>query len=257
MCFDSGIGGLTTLAVARRELPREDFIYFADTAHTPYGGRPSEEVLALTRACIGRLQPWGLKALLLACNAATSAAAAGLRSELAIPVLGLEPAVKPALAAVSGAVVVLGTELTVREEKFHNLLHALPGRERVRSLACPGLVELIEEDIRHAAIEPYLRKLLAPHEAEMSALVLGCTHYIFLRPLLRNLWPQLPIFDGNAGVSRHLSHVLAAQGQLKQTGQGRVLWMCSELNEQAQQRFAAKCQELINGKWQMANGKLF
>ncbi|MCL2496669.1 MAG: glutamate racemase [Clostridiales bacterium] len=244
-CFDSGIGGLTTLDAARRELPREDFIYYADTAHAPYGGRPKEEVLALTQACIDRLRPLGLKALLLACNAATSAAAAQLRNELDIPVLGLEPAVKPALAAISGAVIVLGTELTVREEKFHNLLNALPGRERVRSLACPGLVELIEQDIGHAAIKQYLRGLLNPYEAEMTALVLGCTHYILLRPILQSLWPQLPVFDGNAGVSRHLHHVLAQQGQLNQAGRGEILWMCSTPGEEEQQLFSAKCRRIL------------
>ena len=240
LCFDSGIGGITTLAEARRLLPQEDFIYYADTAHAPYGSRPRTEVLELTRAAIAGLQPLGLRAVMLACNAATSAGAADLRAELDLPLVGLEPAIKPALKAVSGMVVVLGTVLTVRGEKFHNLLESLPQRERVQALGCPGLVELIEQDPEHEEIEPYLRELLRPYEREMSALVLGCTHYIFLQPLLKRLWPATPLFDGNDGVCRRLAQVLSLQG-LK-GGTGKLLLRCSEAGEEAQQRFAAKCQ---------------
>jgi glutamate racemase len=239
LCFDSGIGGITTLAEARRLLPAEDFIYYADTAHAPYGSRPRTQVLELTRAAIAGLRPMGLRAVLLACNAATSAGAVALRGELDLPLVGLEPAIKPALKAVDGLVVVLGTVLTVRGEKFHNLLESLPQHERVQALGCPGLVELIEENPEHAQIEPYLRELLRPYEQEMCALVLGCTHYIFLQPLLRRIWPHTPLFDGNDGVSRRLAQVLSLQG-LGQ-GAGRLLMRCSEPGEQAQQHFAAKC----------------
>lgn len=242
-CFDSGVGGLTTLAVARRSLPGENFIYYADTAHTPYGGRGRGEVLALTRAAIGQMLPLGLKAVLIACNAATSAAAAELREELDIPVLGLEPAVKPALAAVTGPVVVLGTALTVRGEKFRNLLCALPGAERIIPVACPGLVELIEQDPAHPDINAYLREKLAPYQGEMQALVLGCTHYVFLRAQLKALWPALPLFDGNEGVSRHLARLLGEPAGGKTGGKnGEILWMCSEVGEEARRRFAEKCQ---------------
>lgn len=246
--FDSGVGGITTLAQARRMLPQENFIYYADTAHMPYGGRPRGEVLALTRACVEEMRPLGLTALLIACNAATSAAAAELRAELDIPVLGLEPAIKPALMAVDGPVVALGTQLTVRGEKFANLLAALQGAERVIPVACPGLVELIEADPRQAPIETYLRRLLAPYQDSMRALVLGCTHYIFLRPLLARLWPDLPLFDGNEGVSRNLARVVgvqtASEGETQPVGQtsGQLCWRCSEKTAEAQQRFADKCQ---------------
>lgn len=244
LCFDSGIGGLTTLAQARRLLPQEDFIYYADTAHAPYGNRPRPEVLELTRAAIAELRPLGLKTVLLACNAATSAGAAALRGELDLPLVGLEPAIKPALKAVGGLVVVLGTVLTVRGEKFHNLLESLPQHERVQAVSCPGLVELIEENPEHPEIEPYLRELLHPYEKEMEALVLGCTHYIFLQPLFRRLWPQTPLFDGNDGISRRLAQVLSLQGL--QGGSGRLLLRCSEPGEEAQQCFSAKCKRFID-----------
>jgi len=110
----------------------------------------------------------------------------------------------------------------------------------VQALGCPGLVELIEQDPEHEEIEPYLRELLRPYEREMSALVLGCTHYIFLQPLLKRLWPATPLFDGNDGVCRRLAQVLSLQG-LK-GGTGKLLLRCSEAGEEAQQRFAAKCQ---------------
>ena len=239
LCFDSGIGGITTLAEARRLLPKEDFIYYADTAHAPYGNRPRTEVLELTRAAIEELMPLGLKAVLLACNAATSAGAAALRGELDVPLVGLEPAIKPALKAVDGLVVVLSTVLTVRGEKFHNLLESLPQHERVEAVSCPGLVELIEEDPEHEDIEPYLRTVLRPYQEEMAALVLGCTHYIFLQPLLKRLWPATPLFDGNEGVSRRLAQLLSLQGA--GGGGGNLLMRCSEPGEEAQQSFAAKC----------------
>lgn len=244
LCFDSGIGGLTTLSQARRLLPREDFIYYADTAHAPYGDRPRTEVLKLTRDAIVELKPKGLRAVLLACNAATSAGAAALRGELDIPLVGLEPAIKPALKAVKGLVVVLGTVLTVRGEKFHNLLESLPQHERVEAVGCPGLMELIEEDPQHKNIEPYLCELLRPYEHNMSALVLGCTHYIYLQPLLKSIWPKTPLFDGNEGVCRHLAQVLSLQGPNK--GMGSVLFSCSEAGEEAQRNFTAKCQRFYD-----------
>ncbi|MCL1905556.1 MAG: glutamate racemase [Clostridiales bacterium] len=244
LCFDSGIGGLTTLAHARHLLPREDFIYYADTAHAPYGSRPRTEVLELTRAAIAELRPLGIKTVLLACNAATSAGAATLRGEMELPLVGLEPAIKPALKAVNGKVVVLGTVLTVRGEKFHNLLESLPQHDRVQALGCPGLVELIEEDPEHKDIEPYLRELLHPYEKEMSALVLGCTHYIFLQPLFKRLWPDTPLFDGNDGISRRLAQILSLQGL--GGGTGRLLMRCSEPGDEAQERFAAKCQRFYD-----------
>ena len=244
LCFDSGIGGITTLAEARRLLPREDFIYYADTAHAPYGNRPRTEVLELTRAAIEELMPLGIKAVLIACNAATSAGVAALRGELDLPLIGLEPAVKPALKAVSGMVVMLSTVLTARGEKFHNLLETLPHNERVEAVGCPGLVELIEKDPQHEDIEPYLRTVLRPYQDKMSALVLGCTHYIFLQPLLRNMWPATPLFDGNAGVCRRLAQVLSLQGL--GGGAGRLLTLCSEPGEQARQSFSAKCQRFYD-----------
>ena len=244
LCFDSGIGGITTLAQARRLLPKEDFIYYADTVHAPYGCRPRTQVLELTRAAINGLRPLGIKAVLLACNTATSAGAITLRGELDLPLVGLEPAIKPALKAVSGLVVVLSTELTVRGEKFHNLLESLPQHERVQALGCPSLVEMIEQDPQHPGIEPHLRQLLSPYEQEMSALVLGCTHFIFLQPLLKRLWPDTPLFDGNLGVSRRLDQVLSLQG-LK-GGTGRLLLQCSEAGAPAQQRFSAKCRRFYD-----------
>jgi len=240
LCFDSGIGGLTTLVQARRLLPKEDFIYYADTVHAPYGDKPRTEVLKLTRNAIASLKPLGLSAVLLACNAATSAGAATLRGELDMPLVGLEPAIKPALKAVDGQVIVLSTVLTVHGEKFHVLLESLPQHERVKALGCPGLMELIEENPQHKNIEPYLRALLRPYEQDMSALVLGCTHYIFLKPLFKRLWPNIPLFDGNEGVSRRLAQIISLQG-LK-GGAGDLLMLCSEHGEEAQKRFAIKSQ---------------
>ena len=243
-CFDSGIGGITTLAEARRLLPNENFIYYADTAHAPYGCRPRTQVLELTRKAITEKMLLSLRAVLLACNAATSAGAAALRGELDLPLIGMEPAIKPALKAVQGRVVVLGTVLTVQGEKFHNLLESLPHNERVDAVSCPGLVELIEEDPNHPHIEPYLIKLLRPYEKNMDALVLGCTHYIFLQPLLRRLWPHTQLFDGNKGVCNRLEQILSLQGLNQQKGQLQIF--CSEPGQKAQELFAEKFYRFYN-----------
>lgn len=244
-CLDSGIGGISVLGAARRLMPAENFIYFGDLAHAPYGDKPAAMVRKIVLEQVEKLQDYGLKALLLACNTATSATVASLRQQLAIPVLGMEPALKPAMTGSAGTVLVLATALTLREKKFAALLAKLKaehaGRE-VLPLPCPGLMELIENEAAESETALYLEELLAPYAARMVAAVLGCTHYVFLRPLLHKMYPKLALFDGNQGVCRHLQRSLAERQLLG--GRGELRFMTS-LEGPAGAKFVEKCQRFL------------
>ena len=218
--FDSGIGGISTLRELVRELPRERFIYYGDIANAPYGTKSTEEVTACVQKVVDHLLEKQIKALVIACNTATGAAAATLRRELTIPVIGMEPALKPASEKrEGGSILVMATPLTLQMEKF-NLLMSKYGEGAVR-VPCPGLMELVEADDGKGALE-YLKKLFGQYELDrVDAVVLGCTHYVFLKDMIRGLLPEhIVITDGNAGTARQLRRVLARSGLLNETGEG-------------------------------------
>ena len=220
--FDSGVGGISTLREMIRELPDERFIYYGDMANAPYGDKSTEEVLACVRDVVAHLMEKKIKALVIACNTATGAAAATLRRELALPVIGMEPALKPASRMrKNGAVLVLATPLTLHQEKFENLMKQY-GEGAVK-VPCPGLMELVEADDGDGALR-YLRELFAGYDIEkVDAVVLGCTHYVFLKDMIRDILPErIAITDGNAGTARQLRRVLDARGLLNTEGPGCV-----------------------------------
>lgn len=220
--FDSGVGGVSVLGELVRTLPCEDFLYFGDTAHAPYGTRPREEVLGYCDGVMERLLSQGVKAVVIACNTATSVAAASLRERLTLPIIGMEPALKPAHEMRhGGAVLVLATPMTLTLPKFQLLMSRYG--EGAAPVACPGLMELVEREDFDAARD-YLRERLSPWDLRgVDAVVLGCTHYVFLRPVLRDLLPkETLVLDGNAGTARQLARVLARDGLLRAGGAGRV-----------------------------------
>lgn len=220
--FDSGTGGISTLREMIRELPDERFIYYGDMANAPYGTRSTAEVTACVREVVDRLLEQGCKALVIACNTATGAAAAVLRRELTVPVIGMEPALKPASEMrKNGSVLVMATPLTLKQEKFANLMKRY-GEGAVK-VPCPGLMELVEADDTDGE-ERYLRELFGRFDLEkVDAVVLGCTHYVFLKEMIRTLLPEhIAITDGNAGTARQLRRVLAREGLLNPEGPGSV-----------------------------------
>ena len=220
--FDSGVGGISTLREMIRELPDERFIYYGDMAHAPYGTKLTDEVIACVRNVVDRLMEKSIKALVIACNTATGAAAATLRKELTIPVIGMEPALKPASKArKNGSVLVLATPLTLHQEKFENLMKQY-GEGAVK-VPCPGLMELVEADDGPGALN-YLKELFSRYPADkVDAVVLGCTHYVFLKDMIRDLLPErIAITDGNAGTARQLRRVLEREGLLNEDGPGNV-----------------------------------
>ena len=220
--FDSGVGGISTLAALVRELPRERFLYYGDTLHSPYGTKTTEEVQGLVRGVVSRLEQEGIKALVIACNTATGAAAAMLRAEKSYPVIAMEPALKPAEESwKGGSILVMATPLTLRQDKFFSLMerfgaHAIP-------LPCPGLMELVEREDEEGA-RAYLEDLFSGWRKEkIDAVVLGCTHYVFLRPMLRRMLPEETLItDGNLGTARQLHRVLSDLGLTRETGEGSV-----------------------------------
>ena len=224
--FDSGLGGISVLRALRAQLPRERFVYFGDSANAPYGSRPTAEVRALTLAAMERLAATpGCKAVVVACNTATSAAVTELRARFADrPVIGIEPALKPAVDRhPGGRVLVLATETTLREEKFAALMRRCADRCEILPLPCPGLMEFVERgELDTPALREYLTRLLAPCP-EPDAVVLGCTHYPFLRPVLRSLLgPGPELLDGSDGTARETKRRLTESGLLRRAGEGGV-----------------------------------
>jgi len=220
--FDSGIGGISTLREMIRELPDERFLYYGDVAHAPYGTKSTDEVIACVRSVVDHLLEREIKALVIACNTATGAAAAVLRKELSIPVIAMEPALKPASEIrKNGNVLVLATPLTLQQEKFTNLMK-LYGQGAVK-VPCPGLMELVEAEDTEGA-RSYLKELFTRYPPEkVDAVVLGCTHYVFLRDMFREMLPErIAITDGNAGTARQLRRVLKREGLLNPEGPGSV-----------------------------------
>lgn len=207
--FDSGLGGISVLRGTMRLLPGEDYIYFGDSLNAPYGDRSLDDVCRLSREAALRLLDRGAKAIVIACNTATSAAAAALREEFPdIPVIGTEPAVKPAVEQFAGGrILVMATDRTLREKKFLDLWDRHREQAEIIPVPCSGLMEFVERGIlRGEEPENFLRQLLAPYlESAVDAVVLGCTHYPFLRePIRKVLGPKPAILDGAEGVARQL-----------------------------------------------------
>lgn len=223
--FDSGLGGISVLRELMSLMPSESFLYFGDDQNAPYGGRTEEEVLTLTRTGVKRLLENGCKAVVLACNTATAAAVVPLRQELQDSILvGAEPAIKPALKDGHRKIGVLATATTLASKRFRTLADTVREGAEIISIPAPGLVELIEEQIWSGPVlEAFLAKLLAkPLSDGIDALVLGCTHYPFVRETIRKVSGGLPLYDGNEGIARQTHRLLVNADLLAPTGQGSV-----------------------------------
>jgi glutamate racemase len=214
--FDSGVGGLSVLREIHALLPRESLLYVADSGYVPYGEKSAEFIRERSHRIAEFLIGQGAKALVLACNTATAAAVADLRESYPqLPIVGMEPAVKPAAAATrSGVVGVLATTGTLKSAKFAALLDRFASDVRVITQPCPGLVERIEAgDLVGEGTRRLLAGYVEPLLAEgCDTLILGCTHYPFLRPLLREMVPaSVSLVDTGAAVARQLQRLLAAR----------------------------------------------
>ncbi|GAC1038547.1 glutamate racemase [Pseudomonas sp. No.117] len=217
--FDSGVGGLSVLAEIQRLLPAETLHYVADCGHIPYGEKTPAFIRERCQLIAARLHAQGAKALVVACNTATVAAVADLRERYPTwPIVGMEPAVKPAAAATrNGVVGVLATTGTLQSAKFAALLDRFALGAQVLTQPCPGLVEQVERgDLQGPETRRLLQGFLAPLlAAGCDTLILGCTHYPFLRPLLAELVPpEVILVDTGAAVARRLHSLLTQDGRL-------------------------------------------
>lgn len=232
--FDSGVGGISVLHELRALLPYEDFCYVADSGHCPYGSQTDDYIrdrsLRITEWLIAR----GAKCVVVACNTATAAAAGLLRAIFTVPIIAMEPAIKPAVAAThSGVVGVLATVGTSHSERLTSLIERFGRGVQVLTQPCPGLVEHIEAgDLSGGQVRALLQEYVAPLiERGADTLVLGCTHYPFLRPLLAEIvGPEVALIDTGAAVARRTQELLATHGLVRMAGAGREqFWSSGEL----------------------------
>jgi glutamate racemase len=222
--FDSGVGGLSVLREIRALLPHEDLIYIADSRYTPYGNKSQSFIQERSIHLAGFLCRHQAKAVVIACNTATAAAAELLRGRLSVPVVGMEPAVKPAAAASrNGRIGVLATEGTLKSARFAALLSRFADGLEVHTQPCHGLVEQVEQgDTDGPVTRLLLTRYLAPlTRAGVDTIILGCTHYPFLRPAIADIvGPDIALIDTGGAVARHLRHRLDQAGLL--AGRGRA-----------------------------------
>lgn len=244
--FDSGVGGLAILDHVRRMLPHEDLIYVADQAHVPYGPRPLAQVRGFAEEICRFLLRFEAKLLVVACNTASAASLQHLRATFpGIPFVGMEPAVKPAaLVTGTGHIGVLATPATFEGELFASVVARFAQGVEVHQSTAPGLVERIEDGkltdpetraLLRQAVEPLLRH-------PIDALVLGCTHYPFILPLLEELAGEVQVIDPSPAIARQVVSLLEEGGLLSTSGvPGRIRYLTSA----DRWRFQDQVEELI------------
>ncbi len=241
--MDSGLGGLSVLIEAVHEMPAEDFLYYGDSANAPYGEKPQEEIKTLTYRVVDKLMERGIKGLAVACNTATSAAVRALREDYPdFPIVGIEPAIKPAVERYKGGrIIVLATPMTIAQEKYKNLVERFKGDADLVSVPCPGLMEFVEEgDLDSPDLDGYfdghLKKYLT---SDTETIVLGCTHYPFIKKHLRQYLhnDRIEIIDGSSGTAKELKRRLEEKGLLrKEKTKGKIIMENSSGRPEMQER---------------------
>ncbi len=224
--FDSGIGGLTLLHELTRLLPHEDFIYFADTDHVPYSYHHPEEIRIFVENAVLFLREKGCDAIVLACNTATNVAVEYLRSKYDFPIIAIQPAVKVAAdhSEDHNRILTCATPVTLKSERYNNLVKTLGIENRLDNLPLPKLVEFAEKGIFEGPeVEEYLRTEIGKlNSADHHFIVLGCTHFTFYEKLIEKLFPNLEAVDGNEGTARQVKRILEKENLLKVSRSGYI-----------------------------------
>ncbi|BDS08903.1 glutamate racemase [Oceaniferula spumae] len=225
--LDSGLGGLSVFNEVQKLMPDESVIYFGDSAWCPYGARPADEIQRRVFTVTDFLLEQGCKLIIIACNSATIAAVEALRAQYPVPFVGMEPGVKPATALTkTGTVGVLATEASLAGEKFHRLITDYSNGVNVITRPCPNFVELVEHGVlsgpkARGIVEEETLPLI---EAGADVLVLGCTHYPFLRPLIQEVvGPDVTLLDTGAAVARHAASFVDQEGTETTTPKHRII----------------------------------
>jgi glutamate racemase len=245
--FDSGVGGLSVLQEIRRALPGEHLLYVADSAHAPYGDKSQQFIEARSIAISEFLLSQNVKAIVVACNTATGAAVTTLRSHFTMPIIAMEPAVKPAAAhSRTGVIGVLATHRTLASANFVRLFARYGNEVQIVGQACPGLVEQVEAgDLSGAKTRLLLERYLLPLlEQNADTIVLGCTHYPFLAPLIQDIaGTDVAVIDSAAAVARQLQRRLEVAHLLADATKvgTECFWTSGSLDE---------AQPLVSQLWQ-------
>ena len=223
--FDSGIGGLSVLHQAKTLLPNENFIFYADVDHVPYGTKSKQQVIDYVDHIIDFMIEYECKAVVIACNTATAAAAQVVREKYSIPIIGIEPAIKPAVEQSMGKrVMVIATPLAVNEEKIKNLVDRVDDDHLVDLVPFPKLVYYAENGIfATAQVEEYVRDTLSGYDMDQySEFVLGCTHFNYFKDTFRKVLPDsVRVIDGIEGTVKQLRRVLE-RNQLMEENEGNI-----------------------------------
>lgn len=230
--FDSGVGGISVMKEIRRLLPAEDIIYYADSAHCPYGTKDPAFIRRRIEKVAGFLTGFKVKIIVAACNTASIAGLDFLRQTFTLPIVGMEPAVKPAAAGTkNGKVGVMATGVTLAGDRFHSLVSRFAGNTEIITVPCPGLVErveagLIDDPETGGLLRRFLDQLLS---AGVDTVVLGCTHYPLLRSQVESIvGPEVTVIDTGDAVARRVAQVLAEDNLLKSApGRGREMFFTS------------------------------
>ena len=244
--LDSGLGGLSVLREAIKIMPNENFIFFGDSKNAPYGVKSVEQVKKLTFDVVEYLLSRGVKGIMVACNTATSAAVAELRIKYPnLPIVGIEPALKPAVNnSKDGKILVMATPMTLKEAKFHKLLDRYRDKREIEPVPCGGLMEYVEQGILEGdELDDYLREKLKPFmDSKISSIVLGCTHYPFVKNAIEKVVGQdVDIIDGRLGTARELMRRLKEKDLLNDSKEKGTIEMINSSNKQ----------ELIDLSWKL------
>ncbi|GAA0127176.1 glutamate racemase [Clostridium sp. CTA-19] len=234
--FDSGVGGLSVLKETLKILPNENFIYYGDSANAPYGTKEYSEIKKLTFDAIKFLLSKNVKAIVIACNTATSVAVEDLRKEYkSIPIIGIEPALKPAVELKKqGQIVIMATPITLVEKKFAKLQEKYKKVADIKPLPCGGLAELIETgNIDGIEIHNYLKEKLENLSNEnLGTIVLGCTHYPFIKDkIVEFVGKNVDIIDGSLGTAKQLERLLTIRNMKNPQSEKGIVEIYNSLNK--------------------------
>lgn len=234
--FDSGVGGISVLREAVKGLPDEDFIYYGDSKNAPYGEKSVEEIQQLVFSVTEKLMERQVKAIVVACNTATSAAIDKLREKYKnMPVIGIEPALKPAIKLKrDGKIIVMATPVTLKENKFMNLMKKYEEVADIVPVPCPGLAEIIEEGhFDGPIVNDYIETKLSTYKKhKIAAVVLGCTHYPFVKDEISKIInDDIPIIDGSEGTIKQLKRKLEAYNMINDKAEKGEVQIFNSLND--------------------------
>ena len=235
--LDSGVGGLSVMREAIKIMPNENYIYFGDSKNAPYGTKPTKEIRDLTFKVVEFLLDKGIKGLVVACNTATSAAVSELRKTYPdLPLVGIEPAIKPAVEMNKGGkVLIMATPMTIKQEKFNLLLNKYKDKAEIIPIPCAGIMEFIEKGILSGdELEEYLiEKLCVYKREEIDSIVLGCTHYPFVRDSIKKVvGHEIAIIDGGEGTVREIKRRLKEKNLLSDRKEKGIISIYNSLEDQ-------------------------